>query len=105
MVNITYLKKKNPVPGVSLLVEVLGKINNDFNINEFSVDPFCSTPVDKHEVAEFWRILSGRGKLSHNKSEKELMVGDWCLFYPYEEHQITNTGHEELKILSIYWKI
>ena len=102
--NIQYSLDKEPVKGVSLIKVLSIDMVKPFHINEIFVKPYSKTPVDKHQVSEFWHVLSGKGKLFYKNQEYTLNMGDWFFFYPYEEHQVENPSNTELKILSIYWK-
>lgn len=93
----------NPLPGVSLIKELTVNWSIPFKVNEFVVKPRNKTPLDQHEVAELWYIIHGKGELLYQDTVHILKTGDWFFFYPHEKHQVENTSHSELKILSLYW--
>lgn len=102
--NINKIISEEIIEGVSQIEEFSVNVSTPFKMAEFIITPFSKTPVDKHEVAEIWRILSGHGKLYYQDAEHPINKNDWFFFYPFEEHQVENTTENELKILSIYWK-
>ncbi|MCH9769643.1 MAG: cupin domain-containing protein [Gammaproteobacteria bacterium] len=101
--SIDFNHTRDPVAGVSLIKGLSIDIQKPFSVDEIFVKPRSKTPVDQHKVAEFWRILSGQGKLFYQDKIHMLDVGDWFMFYPHEAHQVENETDSTLVILSIYW--
>ncbi|MBP6950847.1 MAG: cupin domain-containing protein [Alphaproteobacteria bacterium] len=101
---IQYKDIKNPCDGVSLIRSLDVPIAKPFQIDEITILENMSSPVDKHEVAELWSILSGTGDLTYDGKNYILKTGEWFFFEPFKEHQVVNNYREDLRILSIYWK-
>lgn len=74
-----------------------------FKSTIFVVRPGCSTPLDHHEEAEMWVILSGAGLLKYEGVQSRAAQFDKFLFPSFTHHQIFNDSAVPLEILSIYW--
>jgi mannose-6-phosphate isomerase-like protein (cupin superfamily) len=61
------------------------------------------TDVDVHDVDEIWVIARGSGKLRYGSDVFDAKVGDAYWFASRVEHQIENSGLEELSVVSIWW--
>ena len=103
--NIEYKLEENPVAGVSLIKHLSLTVPMPMNMDEIVVKPHCKTPVDQHAVVELWQVLSGEGQLTYQDKVYLLKAGDRYFFHSYETHQVENIRDEDLKILSIYWRV
>ena len=66
------------------------------------IPPGCSSQQHFHKLGEeTYYILSGTAKMVINGQQFKLTPGQACLIQPYEHHQITNNGKENLEFIAI----
>jgi uncharacterized cupin superfamily protein len=54
-------------------------------------------PFHSHSAQwEFYHIIEGKGKVRHDEGETEVASGDAFIFKPGENHQIINSGGENM---------
>lgn len=65
------------------------------------IPPGCSSQQHYHKVGEeTYYILSGNAKMIIDGQEYKLSTGQACFIQPYEHHQITNNGKENLEFIA-----
>jgi mannose-6-phosphate isomerase-like protein (cupin superfamily) len=82
-----------------------GRFQPPFKSTVFVVAPGCSSPMDRHEVAEMWVILSGTGLLECDGRKINVSRSDKLFFPSLRSHQVTNDATVPLEILSVYWSV
>lgn len=75
-----------------------------FKASRFEVPPGATTERDQHEVAELWLVGSGHGTVASDGTEMVVGPGDMVFFAGRVPHQITNTGREQLRLFSVWWR-
>ncbi|MCW9048525.1 MAG: cupin domain-containing protein [Gammaproteobacteria bacterium] len=74
--------------------------NKSQSLAEAIVKPNEKTLLHKHlKSEEIYFILQGDGKMNLNKETTQVTTGDTICIMPGTEHNIENTGNENLKIL------
>ena len=58
--------------------------------------------MEVHNIDQFIRIEKGNAKSILNSIERELMDGDVIIIPAGTEHNIVNTGNEDLKLYTVY---
>ena len=54
-------------------------------------------PFHSHSAQwEFYHVIEGNGRVRHDEGETEVVSGDAFLFKPGENHQILNSGKEDM---------
>lgn len=94
-------------PGV-LVGEVVPVADPDvpvpFGLIEFSIEPRTASETGSHPLAEIWRVVSGRGRVTTEDDSMEVKAGDLVYLRPNVVHQLENSGDDVLSALSITWK-
>ncbi len=75
-----------------------------FRYSKFVVAPGNTSRLDQHEVLEVWVILAGTGTLKTDGDESPVAGGDVVHFSSMRNHQVTNTGPDNLEVYSFWWK-
>jgi mannose-6-phosphate isomerase-like protein (cupin superfamily) len=75
-----------------------------FQAARFEVPPGATTERDAHDVAELWLVSSGDGTVNSDGTEMTVRPGDMVYFAGRVPHQITNTGSEQLRLFSVWWR-
>lgn len=93
---------------VSNISKIIG-IKNDLNLSFIQVPVGVSTKYHNHKDYEVWLINYGEGVVTScskdgRVTQVKVCAGDVLLFYPFDSHQITNTGKESLKYVSTWWE-
>lgn len=68
------------------------------------IAPGRETAPHKHDEAEAFIILSGRGAVIVDGCSYPVAVGTVALFEPFESHVLRNTGEQELRFADLYWR-
>ncbi len=70
------------------------------SLAEARVPPGVTTAAHYHrQTEEIYYVLAGRGRMRINEETTEVTAGDAIAIPPGAEHQITNTGDQELVFL------
>lgn len=93
---------------VSDISRIIG-VKNNLNLTFIQVPTGVSTKYHNHKDYEVWIITSGRGEVSTFSSDGkiikvEVSASDLLLFCPFDPHQITNIGKENLQYISTWWE-
>lgn len=93
---------------VSDISRIIG-VKNNLNLTFIQVPTGVSTKYHNHKDYEVWLITAGQGQVctrSQNGDviKREVCAGDLLLFHPFNTHQITNTGGENLNYISTWWE-
>lgn len=88
---------------VSPILFALKKTNPPFKATYFEVLPGCETPLDQHQVEEFWIVLKGNGTLKYENESYPIFPQDIFYFAPFKKHQVYNDSDNTLIIFSLYW--
>ena len=68
------------------------------------VAPGAESTPQKHDEAEAFVILSGRGEIVADGRRHPVQAGSVALFEPFESHVLRNTGDEPLRFADFYWR-
>jgi len=94
----TYITKDGSEIRELMHPDIHGNISQ--SLAEATVKPSQSTLLHKHiKSEEIYYILQGRGKLSLDNETIPVTKGDTICIMPGTNHNIENTGKEDLKIL------
>lgn len=75
-----------------------------FKMSKWSLKKGLKSPVDVHNVKEYWLIVQGKGVLNYNdESMIEVEKGDFIFMESNKSHQVENTGEEDLLVYSTWW--
>lgn len=74
-----------------------------FHASEFTVDPGCTTDLDRHRSRECWMIVAGEGVLTYEGVSYPVRPRDVIYFDSDRTHQLHNPGREPLVAFSVWW--
>ena len=102
-------KSINPLqnPGGETVYELVGKAEKSGGTGTHSlavivIPPGRSSEKHYHKTGEeTYYILSGSGRMVIDDHEFLLSQSQACLIQPYERHQITNDGEENLEFIAV----
>jgi mannose-6-phosphate isomerase-like protein (cupin superfamily) len=75
-----------------------------FEASRFQVPPGATSERDQHDVAELWMVRSGHGTVNSDGATLTVGPGDMVYFAGRVPHQITNTGSDDLRLFSVWWR-
>ncbi|GGS49232.1 cupin domain-containing protein [Streptomyces parvus] len=85
-----------------VLPRAIGK-DMPFTLNTAVVEAGAELPLHSHPQHEIWVVSTGRGVLVRGEETFPIGEGDVVLFESGIEHHLTNTGADELRLVSVYW--
>lgn len=74
----------------------------DCQLVVMSIEPQEDIGLEIHDVAQFFRVEEGRGKVTINGQVMDIVDGSGIVIPAGAEHNVVNTGDEPLKIYTIY---
>ena len=75
-----------------------------FEASRFEVPPGATSERDQHDVAELWMVRAGHGRVNSDGTTLTVGPGDMVYFAGRVPHQITNTGSDDLRLFSVWWR-
>jgi len=75
-----------------------------FEASRFEVPAGATSERDQHDVAELWMVRAGRGTVNSDGTTLTVGPGDMVYFAGRVPHQITNTGSDDLRLFSVWWR-
>ncbi len=75
-----------------------------FKAARFEVPPGSTSELDVHEVAELWMVSAGTGTVHSGDTTLDVGPGAMVYFAGRVPHQVTNTGTDQLRVFSVWWK-
>jgi mannose-6-phosphate isomerase-like protein (cupin superfamily) len=98
------LFKKSVFQKTISIEEAITENKSPFKMSKWSLKEGLISPVDVHQVKEYWLISEGKGEINYNN---ELIIkvkkGDFIFMESNKTHQVENTGSEDLVVFSIWW--
>jgi mannose-6-phosphate isomerase-like protein (cupin superfamily) len=68
-----------------------------------SLEPGVEIGEEVHELDQFIRVESGKGKAVLNGTDEHELEDDWAVIIPAGvKHNVINTGDEPMKLYSVY---
>lgn len=64
--------------------------------------PDGSIPMHEHETVETYTILKGSGRMTVDGEVSEVREGDFVYIDSHKEHELVNTGDEDLHMMFVY---
>ena len=96
--------KDKEVIDTIVIEEALTEGRSPFKMSKWSLKSGLKSPVDVHDVKEYWIIVQGKGQLNYNdESMIDVQKGDCLFFESNKSHQVENTGDEDLLVNSFWW--
>ena len=75
-----------------------------FKMSKWSLLKGSKSPIDLHNVKEYWLVVQGKGMLNYkNESMIEIEKGDFIFMESNHSHQVESIGDIELIVYSIWW--
>jgi mannose-6-phosphate isomerase-like protein (cupin superfamily) len=75
-----------------------------FTAARFEVPPGVTTELDVHDVVELWMVRSGTGTVVSGDTTMDVAPGAMVYFASRVPHRITNTGTDQLRLFSVWWR-
>jgi mannose-6-phosphate isomerase-like protein (cupin superfamily) len=75
-----------------------------FTAGRFEVPPGATTELDVHDVVELWMVRSGTGAVVSGDTTMDVAPGAMVYFASRVPHQITNTGTDQLRLFTVWWR-
>lgn len=96
--------KKGVSEDTIFVEEAITDKKSPFKMSKWVLKSGLKSPVDVHDVKEYWLISEGRGIINYNDEELiKIEKGDFIFMDSRKSHQVENNGDKDLVVFSIWW--